>query len=351
LAIDRRLRPARPYDVEQGLRQMAVMLRSGLTLLESLQTVAEQAERSAAAAMWAGVAQRIQRGASLSEALAEHPRFDRLLRRLVEVGERTGTLEPIFERAAQAQESRRTLMKQVLTALTYPAIVTVAALGISVFLVVVVIPKLQRFLTSMNRSLPWMTQALVDVSTWLRVNGPALLILAVSLTAAAWVVYRWEPGRLALDRSLLRLPVLGRVFKLAGTALIARNLALLIRSGITIAEAMTTAATLPRNRYAARSLDEARQRLIDGGDLAGGLRRSAAFTPMLARMSAVGESAGTLEEVLEEVARFHEQSLESAIRVLAALVEPAIIAVVGGIVGFVYVSFFMALFAAGGASF
>jgi type IV pilus assembly protein PilC len=165
------------------------------------------------------------------------------------------------------------------------------------------------------------------------------------------VVYRWEPGRLALDRSLLRLPVLGRVFKLAGTALIARNLALLIRSGITIAEAMTTAATLPRNRYAARSLDEARQRLIDGGDLAGGLRRSAAFTPMLARMSAVGESAGTLEEVLEEVARFHEQSLESAIRVLAALVEPAIIAVVGGIVGFVYVSFFMALFAAGGASF
>ncbi|MGC3966676.1 MAG: type II secretion system F family protein [Pirellulales bacterium] len=122
-----------------------------------------------------------------------------------------------------------------------------------------------------------------------------------------------------------------------------------MRSGITLLEGLRTAEELLNNRYLAGRVSAARQAVMQGGTLAEPLAADHAFTPMLARMVAVGESAGTIDDVLDEVARFHEAQLQSAIRRLSAIIEPCIIMVVGGIVGFVYIAFFMALFSAGGA--
>jgi len=169
------------------------------------------------------------------------------------------------------------------------------------------------------------------------------------LTLISILVYCHPFGRLMVDRRLLRVPIIGKLLRLAGTATFARGLGILVQSGITLLEGLRTVEELLQNRYLAGRVTAARQAVMQGGTLAEPLSAEKAFSPLLARMVAVGESAGTIDEVLDEVARFHEAQMQSAIRQLSAIVEPAIILVVGGIVGFVYIAFFMALFAAGGA--
>lgn len=338
--------PIRSSDIEVSLRQLAVMLRSGLTLLNALQTVAEQAPRATVRRVWTDVSRRIQEGSGLAEAMAMHPQFSALVVQLVRVGEQTGHLEAVLVRAASGLEQRRKLRMQLVSALTYPAIVLVASIGVTIFMMVSVVPKLQQFLGAMGRQLPPMTQLLVDISTvvntyWL--HGAVIFVLIVGIIAA---MRSWPASRFWMDRQLVRVPVIGILNRLAGTVLVSRGLSTLLRSGVTLLESLRTVERLTTNRYLANRVAQARDAVMQGGTLAAPLAAERAFMPMLAGMVAVGESAGTLDEVLEEVARFYEEELQRAIARLASLVEPAIILVVGGVVGFVYIAFFMALFAA-----
>ncbi|HZZ71264.1 MAG TPA: type II secretion system F family protein [Pirellulales bacterium] len=343
------LLPPRSVHVELSCSQMTVMLRGGLTLLTALQAVAEHAGSARLRETWRQCAARIQGGSSFAEALEEADCFPQLLVRLVHVGEQTGNLDRSLARAAEAMESRRRLRSTLIYALAYPLIVFVAAMGVTIFLVVDVIPKLKVFLAAMGRKLPAMTQMLVDISDWfqkylgyLALSGLALIILLI-------VVYSRPRGRLAIDRFLLRVPLIGNLIRLAGTAAFARTLGILIRSGITILEGLRTVEGLIHNRYLTNRVAAARLAVIQGSTLAEPLAAKRAFTPLLARMVAVGESSGTMDDVLDEVAAFHESQLQAAIRQLSLIIEPAIILSVGVIVGFVYIAFFMALFSAGGA--
>lgn len=342
--------PPRSVDVELTLQQLSVMLRGGMTLLAALKTASEQARRPSMGRVLARVAERIQEGSTLAAAMEEHRAFGHLVLQLVKVGERTGGLEQVLDRAASALERRRILRTSVFTALMYPTLVLVSSLGVSAFLVLSVIPKIEVFLTALGRKLPPMTQALLDVSAFLRTNGPVLAIALVALGVVGVAVYRWPPGRLAADRLALRLPLLGSVFRLAGTATFSHGLAILLRSGITLLEGLRTVEDLHRNRHLSARVAEARRSVMDGNTLSAPLAARGAYMPMLSQMVAVGESAGTLEDVLDEVARFHESQLQAVIRQLSAIIEPVVIVVVGGIVGFVYISFFVALFAAAGGS-
>jgi type IV pilus assembly protein PilC len=342
--------PAGAVDVELSLRQMAVMLRSGLTLLNALNTVAEQARRPAMQRIWSDVAGRIQEGSGLGEAMSQHARFSPMVVQLVRVGEQTGQLEPVLVRAADSLEHHRRLRTTVLTALAYPAIVLTAAIGVTAFMAFSVIPKLERFLTTIGRRLPAMTQLLLEISRGVQTYAPYALLGLIVAMVLGIAAYRWPPGRMGIDRMLLRVPLAGKLFCLAGTVAFANGLGSLLRSGITLLEGLRTAERLQRNHYLAQQVAAARDAIMHGGDLATPLAAPHGFMPMLSRMVAVGESAGTLDEVLDEVAGFYETQLQSTIRQLSVIVEPAIIVVVGGIVGFVYISFFMALFAAGGAS-
>lgn len=340
--------PPRSADIELSLHQLAVMLRGGLTLLTSLSTVAEQARRQSMRRIWQQVAERIQGGVSLADAMAEHKCFADLIVQLVRVGEQTGNLEQVVVRAADILEKRRNLRGSLLTAMAYPTIVLLAAIGVTVFMLVSVIPKLQVFLSALGRKLPAMTQLLIDISNWIQVWAAYVVGGLVALIALAIAVYSWPLGRYWVDRWALRVPVLGALFRLAATALFSRSLGILIRSGVTLLEALRTVERLHRNRYLASQVVLARDSVMQGGTLADPLRTKYAFLPMLPAMVAVGESTGTLDDVLDEVARFHESQLQVAIRRFSILIEPVIIVVVGGIVGFVYISFFVALFSTAG---
>ncbi|MGE3536613.1 MAG: type II secretion system F family protein [Candidatus Tectimicrobiota bacterium] len=341
--------PPRSVDVELALQELAVMLRSGLTLLTALRTVGEHSARHAMRQVWQQVAERIQEGASFAEALSQHRCFSRLVIQLMRVGEQTGTLEQAMGRAAETLERRRQLKASLRTALTYPLIVLVMALGVSAFMVLWVIPKLRNLVTAFGRRLPAMTQLLLDLSAFVQAYMLHGLLLGLALGGLLTLGYLWPPGRLWMDRLGLRIPILGRVFRLAGTTTFAYGLGVLLRSGITLLEGLRTVESLLGNRYLARCVATARERVLQGGSLAEPLASGQAFMPMLPRMVAAGEASGTLDEVLEEVARFHEAQLQSTVRQLSVLIEPIIIVVVGGIVGFVYVAFFLTLFAAAGA--
>lgn len=340
--------PPRTIDVQLSLAQLAVMLKGGMTLLAALRTTGEQCRRASMRKVWEAVARRIQAGSSFADALARHRCFPPLIVQLARVGEQTGTLEPVLRRGAETLERRRTLLQSLITALTYPLIVLLAAIGVAGFMVVSVIPKLEVFLQGLGRRLPAMTQMLVDVSLYLRRTGPEWAIGLATAAVVLVLLYFWPPSRLVLDRWSLRLPVVGHLFRLSATALMSRGLGMLIRSGVTLLEALRTTEQLHRNRHLRRRLASARDTVLQGGSLAEGLRGEHGYLPMLAAMVTVGEATGTLDDVLDETARFHEEQLALAIRRFSVIIEPVIVVVVGAIVGFVYISFFMALFAAAG---
>ncbi len=341
--------PVRSVDVEMTLQQLAVMLRSGLTLLNALHTAAEHSERLKLQRILRRVMVRIEEGSSFADALAEHAVFNNLTVQLVKVGEQTGNLDVVIVRASEAMERRRQLIQQVMTALTYPFIVLLAAIGVSLFMVLNVIPKLEIFIKALGRKLPPTTVMLMDISAWFRTNGTGLLVV-LGIFVLGILFASQTPGlRGTLDRLVLRVPLIGRVMRVAGTALFARALGILLRSGVTVLDALRTMESLGTNRHLAGIVAKTRQRVFSGGSLAEALTEPGGFMPMLGRMIAVGESSGRLDEVLDEVARFFENQLAVLIRQLSAIVEPAIIVFVGGVVGFVYITFFLTIYAAAGS--
>ena len=249
-ALDPRLLlPVRSLDVEIALQQVAVMLRSGLTLLNALKTAADNADRLRLRRILHRVAERIQEGSSFADALAEHRTFSRLVIQLTRVGEATGHLDLVLTRAAEVLERRRLLRLQVLTAVSYPLVTLTAAIGVATFMVVSVIPKLTVFLKAMGRKLPPSTQSLVDISEWIKLHGMPAGTITLFALATVIAFYFTTAGRLACDKFLLRLPLVGKVFRVAGTALFARAFGILVSSGVTVLEGLQTVEDLGRNRH------------------------------------------------------------------------------------------------------
>lgn len=341
--------PIRRIDIELSLQQLAVMLRSGLTLLSALEILVAQSRRGSMSRTWRDVSSRIQQGSSLADAMSHHPRIPPMVLQLIRIGEQTGTLEQVSDRAAKSLESQRIIRANLATALIYPVIVLLMAIGVTALMVLYLIPKLRNSLEALSGKLPAMTQMLVDISDFAQRYGLTILI-GIILTLIVLALLRiWPQGRYFLDRLLLRIPMIGEVIRLAGTAWFARSLSVMLRSGVSLLESLRTTEGLMSNAHMARCVSDAREQVMSGGSLSEPLARPGAFTPMLPQMVHVGESSGTLDEVLEEVADFHESQLQVAIRRFSGIFEPALIIVVGGIVGFVYISFFVGMFSIYGA--
>lgn len=340
--------PPRSFDIEMSLQQMAVMLRSGLTLLTALRNAAENSTRHSMTRLLLSVADQIQHGSSFADALAEHRSIPPMVVHLARVGEQTGTLDAVLTRAAESLERRRLLRSQLISALAYPAIVFFAAIGVAVFMIVSVIPKLEVFLRALGRRLPPITQALLDVSSFVQQYGLWIVVGLFALTGVTIALYLWPPSRMVMDRCLLRVPIVGALLRLAATVQFCYGLSVLLKSGITLVEGLRTVEQMQNNRWLGARIAEARTAVVRGSPLAKTLSESAILLPLTTKMVAVGEATGTLDDTTDEMAKFHTQVLQGAIRWLSMMVEPMIVLFVGGIVGFVYIAFFVALFSAAG---
>jgi type II secretory pathway component PulF len=336
-------------DIEHEFHQIAVMLRSGISLLDALNLTAKHA-RIGARKTWQQLARRIQQGSSFHEALQEHPVFSEFTIQLVRVGEQTGYLHTVVDQAAIELKASRRLKSKILKALRYPGFTLLMAIGIVIFMLTNLVPEIKKLLKMMGKPMPPITQALIDTFDWVLVNGPIMLGAAIALAAAFVVLYHIPNVRWWMDRIALRLPVLGNVLRLSGTVLFARAMGLLLRSGVVIVEALETMEKLHANKYLASRVGLARERVLQGSSLAEPLDIPFAYMPLMLQMVRIGESSGTLDEILIEMTEYHDELLQQRIDTLTGMIAPVMTIFVGGVVGFVYAAFLVAMFTGAGGS-
>lgn len=325
-------------------RQMAFMLRAGLPVTQALTLAQAQLSDPRLNLTIRLMLKDIQAGQSLSAAMAKHPAvFPAMAVNLTVAGESTGDLDAIMDRLATHLDKKATLRAQMINAMIYPAIVVVAALGVGTFMVVQIIPKFAKFLSGKGRGLPPSTQALIDISDSIRAHGPLIVGIVVALIVAVIVLYQTRRGRLAIDHGLLGLPVIGDLLITGAMAQMSWALSILLRSGVTVFDALKITANLLGNRVYHDKLHEASARILEGRDIAGSIDHKK-MPRLVVQMVAVGEGTGNLDGVLQELGFYYEKLLEIAIKRLSALIEPTMILVIGGMVGFVYYAFFQALF-------
>ncbi|NOR68470.1 MAG: type II secretion system F family protein [Methylomarinum sp.] len=342
-------RSIREKDLEHEFHQIAVMLRSGISLLDALELTATHA-RIGAQKTWDSLIERIQQGSSFSDALSEHAIFSQFTIQLIHVGEQTGHLYTVMDQAANEIKSSRKLKKQITSALKYPAFTLLFAIGLVVFMLTSIVPEIKKLLKIMGKPMPPMTQALIDVSDWFVVNGLFLTIVAVTSVVSFIVLYNWPPSRWWIDKSALKIPFLGKIISLSGTVLFSRAMGLLLRSGVVISEALVTMEKLHVNSYMASRVAYAHNRIVLGNGLAESLSVQSGYRPLLLQMLSVGENSGTIDQILDEMAEYHDELLQQSIAQLTGMIAPFMTIFIGGLVGFVYAAFLVAMFSAAGGS-
>ena len=338
-------RPLTQNDLSFFFRQFALMLRAGLSVVEALKTTERLSVNRHLVALCADLAEQVQAGLPFSQALARHPtRFDILVRALVATGETTGELDALSEKIVDLIQRRLELRAQIITSLIYPCVVLLMAAGVTTFLVVKVIPQFAKFFANKAKALPPATQALLDVSAFLTAYGLWIIGGGIVLVIALCLLRWWPRTRYVVDRAVLLIPVLGPIFTSGGISLIGSNLALLVKSGVGLVEALRVLGDCLSNACLRRRVEQARLSVTRGETIAEGIE-GPGIPPLVPHLLGVGEKTGAVDKVCHELGSYFDADLRLRLRRMTALFEPAVIVVVGGVVGFVYFAFFQAVFA------
>jgi type IV pilus assembly protein PilC len=329
-------------------RQMAFMLRSGLPVAQALVLAEKQVSCPRMNLTIRLMRKDIESGQALSVAMKKHPDvFPEMGVNLVQAGETTGEIDKIMERLVLHLEKKAALKAQTITAMIYPSIVVLTAIGVGIFMTVKIIPKFAEFLLGQGRVLPASTQALIDFSDYVVANGLYILAAVIAFIITILATYQFKGGRRMIDSLLLRIPVIGYILINSAMAQMAWALSMLLKSGVTVFDALKVTGALMKNRIYHDRLMQASEKILTGRDMATSIH-DPQMPILVTQMVAVGESTGSLDRVLQELGEYYEQLLELAIKRMTALIEPVMILVIGSMVGFVYYAFFQALFSLAG---
>ncbi len=333
-------------DVTVFTRQFATMINAGLPLVKCLTILSEQTENPMLAEIVTDVQHEVEMGRSLSEALAKHPdTFKALYTSMVKAGEIGGVLDDVLLRIAATLESEAEIRRSIKSAMTYP----VAMLGISVLLLVVmlifVVPTFENMFKQMDATLPALTALIVKLSKFMKgVGGLALLVAVVGGT---WLFGRWkktEGGRRKVDSFKLKAPVFGTLFHKMSMSRFSRTLGTLVSSGVPILQALEITAETVGNALVADAVNDVRTGVKEGESIARPLGQSPLFPPMVTQMLAIGEETGALDTMLNKVADFYDSEIAATVESLTSLLEPLLMAGLGGVVGTIVVSLYMPIF-------
>ncbi|MDE0903081.1 MAG: type II secretion system F family protein [Planctomycetota bacterium] len=332
---------AKASEVVIFTRQLATMVGAGLSLLESLEVLGDQAETPGMRATCEVLVTEVRGGSDLSSAMGNCPKvFDHLYVSMVKAGEVSGQMDIILNRLAAYQEESAELSREIRSAMTYPVISMILVVGITVFLMVGVVPTFKEVFASMELTLPAITLAVLAVSDFMLANLAYFPVLGVALVFGVSAVKRTGPGLLAWDHLMLRLPVFGKLHSKVCLARFSRTFATLIRSGVPILSTLDIVANTAGNQVVSRAVIEARESVRVGQQLSDPLAKRKVFPPMVTRMIAIGERTGALETLLEKIADFYDSQVKAMVKALTSLIEPLLISFMGIIVGGVVLSIF-----------
>jgi type IV pilus assembly protein PilC len=332
-------------DVAVMSRQFATMINSGLALLRALNILAEQTESKPLAAIINQVRIDVEKGSSLSTALARHPKaFSRLYVAMVRAGEVGGVLDSVLLRLAETIEKQVELRRKVRSAMTYPIVVMVLVLLIVTGMLLFIIPMFKGLYDELGGTLPLPTMLLIKTSTLVRTFWYMLFGVGFGIV---WGFRRWigtTAGRNRWDAIKLKLPVLKLLVRKTALARFSRTLSALVRSGVPILESLDIVAETSGNNVVSMAVLDTQQAVKSGEPMSQRLEQHPVFPPMVVQMMAVGEETGALDEMLDKIADFYDQEVEATVEALTSLIEPLLIVVMGACVGGMVISLYLPMF-------
>jgi general secretion pathway protein F len=330
----RMFRRVSPMDVAVATRQLSVLLRSGVPLVESLSALIEQLEQPELKTAFTDTRNQVNEGSTLADALKAHPKiFPSLYVNMVAAGEASGTLEEVLARLAEFLDEQTRLQSKVRGALAYPLVMAVVVVAILFLMMSVVVPKVTAIFDNFNQTLPWYTRILIFTSD---VFSNYWWLIAALIVGAIYWLRRWratEEGRKKWDLFVLEMPVFGPLLILVAVSRFARTLSTLLASGVPVLTAMDITRNVLGNTELMRVVEDARASVREGEGIAKPLRQAGRFPPIVTHMIAVGERSGQLEEMLLHVADAYDQQVEVRIGAMTSVLEPLLIVVMGAVVG------------------
>jgi type IV pilus assembly protein PilC len=335
----------KPQDLVVFTRQLATMMDAGLPLVQAMSALEEQTDSVQLKPVIREVMQKIESGESFSKALACHPKvFNKLYVCMVEAGETGGLLAEILDRVASYLESSSRLKKKVKSAMTYPVIVCVIALSISLFLIMKIIPIFGDIFRDFGAKLPAPTQALINLSDILR---KYFFYCAIVVGGAIWgflKLIKTPRGAVVWDRVSLKFPIFGKLIHKICITRFARTFAALTRSGVPILETLRIVGQSSGNTQVEFAVDATAASIERGDSLAMAMGQHPIFPPMLVRMIMAGEQTGKVDAMLEKISDFYDEEIESTLNSLTSLIEPLLIVFLGVVVGSIVVCMFLPIF-------
>jgi type IV pilus assembly protein PilC len=332
-------------DLVMFARQLATMVDAGITLIAALDILGEQMDNKTLRDVIVTVRKDIEGGSSLSTALAKHSRiFSALFVNMVRAGESSGMLDEILDRLAEYLEKTSSLQRKVKSAMVYPAIVSCMALGITILLLLKVVPIFKVIFEGFGAKLPAPTMFLINLSDWLQ---KYFLIMAIAIGTGIFSLRRYigtEKGGLRFDSFCLKVPVFGVLLRKVAISKFARTLSTLTKAGVPILSALEIVGKTAGNRVVEAAVENVRSNVREGEGIADPLAKSRIFPPMVTRMVSVGEQAGELEKMLSKIADFYDEQVDAAVGALTSMIEPFIIAFLGIVIGSIVIAMFLPIF-------
>jgi type IV pilus assembly protein PilC len=326
-------------------RQLATLVSAGVPIVQGLNILADQIESPNFKKVISAVRSDIESGIAIADTLKKHPKaFSELYVSMIRAGETGGVLDTILERLSNYLEATEELKGKVKGAMVYPAVVSGVAGSVTLFLLVGVIPTFKKVFSSFGQELPMPTQILMGISDGLAKHIFLIMMLPVAMFFGFRAWYKTEAGRTAVDRLAIGLPVMGDLIKKVAVAKFTRTLGTLIKSGVPILQALDTVAKTSGNKVIEVTILQARESIREGEKIADPLKASGVFPPMVLQMISVGEETGNLETMLNKIADFYDQEVDTAIKAMTSLIEPAVICVMGVIIGAIVICMFLPIF-------
>jgi type IV pilus assembly protein PilC len=332
-------------DIVIFTRQFSTMINAGLPLVQALDILAKQSENPALKDVTRAVVFDVESGHTVADALRKHPKaFSDLYVNMVAAGEAGGILDTILMRLATFMEKNDALVRKVKGAMIYPGVImSVAAIAI-VVLLVFVIPVFEKMFGSVGMALPLPTRVVIGASRFLTGYWWAVLAALVGTGFSLKRYYATPDGKLTIDRTLLKMPVLGDVLRKSAVSRFTRTLGTLIGSGVSILDGLEITAKTAGNRVIQDAIMESRASIAGGETIAAPLQKSQVFPPMVISMIAVGEQTGGLDEMLSKIADFYDEEVDAAVSGLLSLMEPIMIVFLGVVVGGMVVAMYLPIF-------
>jgi type IV pilus assembly protein PilC len=335
----------KPREVAVFSRQLATMINAGVPLMKSLAILSEQTEAKGLTKVIASLRDDVERGVSLSQAMARHPKvFPRIYLSLVRAGETGGLLDKVMLRLATSLEKQIELRRKIKSAMSYPVAVAVIVTLIVIAMLLFVVPMFEGMYQDLGGTLPLPTRILIGVSD---VMTRFWYFVAALSGGAVFGIRRWiatEGGRARWDAFKLRIPVFGKLIHKTAISRFTRTLSELTRSAVPIIEALDIVAETAGNAVVGRAVSTARDRVRMGESLADSLAPHKVFPPMVVQMIGVGEESGALDDLLERVSEFYDQEIEATVDGLTSLIEPMLMVLMGVAVGGMIVALYMPMF-------